>query len=143
MRELVLAFFGSLLPALLNNVNKKRFLWVGISGAAGWFVYSWLLDTTGQVIVSTFAGAVAVGIYSEIMARAMKLPATVFSISGIFPIVPGIGAYNTAQFIVENKLPEAAAKGIETIASAGSIALGVMLVSAMFRFYSGVSKRRV
>lgn len=136
MRELVLAFFGSLLPALLYNVNKKNFILVGLSGAIGWFAYMWILEVSGQVILSTFAGAVAVGIYSEAMARIMKLPATVFSIAGIFPLVPGIGAYNTAQLIGENKLTEAGKTGIETVASAGSIALGIMLVSAVFRVYT-------
>ncbi|MCX7708462.1 MAG: threonine/serine exporter family protein [Clostridia bacterium] len=140
MIELVLAFFGSLLPAALFNVNKKHFIWVGLSGSVGWFAYSGVLNPSEQVILSTFAGAAAVGIYSEIMARALKVPATVFSISGIFPLVPGIGAYNTVQLIVENKLSEAAGKGIETLASAGAIALGIMLISAMFRV---VGKARV
>lgn len=138
MRELVLGFFGSLLLALLYNVNKKHFFWVGLSGSMGWFAYKLVLNASGQVAISTFTGALAVGIFSEFMARRLKLPATVFSISGIFPLVPGIGAYQTAQMMVENRLTEAAITGIETIASAGSIAIGIMLASAIFRTYTRV-----
>jgi len=136
MGEIVLAFFGSLLPAILYNVNKRHFFWVGLSGVSGWMIYSWLYSDTGQVIVSTFAGAVAVGVFSESMARALKVPATVFSVCGIFPLVPGIGAYNTVQAIVENNLEKAAGVAVETIASAGSIALGIMFASALFRVLS-------
>lgn len=133
MVELILAFFGSLCPAILFNVEKKKFLWIGFSGTSGWLVYSWLLKLTDQVILSTFAGAVAVGIFSEIAARILKSPATVFSVSGIFPLVPGIGAYETVRLIAENNLSEAASKAINTVASAGSIALGIMVVSAAFK----------
>lgn len=140
MREVILSFFGSLLPAILYNVNKRLFFWVGLSGVSGWLVYSWLNARTGQVIVPTFAGAVAVGVYSEIMARILKHPATIFSVSGIIPLVPGIGAYNTVRAVVENKLVNAQHLAIETLASAGGIALGIMLASAVFRVFSRLKK---
>lgn len=135
MREIILSFFGSLLPAVLYNVNKKQFLWVGLAGVSGWVVYSMLNASINKVIIATFAGAVAVGIYSETMARVLKYPATVFSVAGMFPLVPGIGAYNTVQAIVENKISDAAAIAVETVASAGSIAVGIMFASALFRIF--------
>lgn len=141
MRELVLAFFGSLCPAMLFNVNKNRFFWVGLSGALGWIAYVWLNALTHQVILSTFAGALFVGLYSETMARIVKTPALVFSVSGIFPLVPGIGAYYTAQHIVANDLQAAASKGIETVASAGAIALGIMFMSAFFKVITRIKQR--
>lgn len=135
MIDLILAFFGSMLPAVLYNVDKKSLFWVGLSGAAGWAAYMLVFGATGQVVFSTFAGAVMVGLYSESMARTIKQPATIFSAAGMFPLVPGIGAYNTVQRIVENNLAEAAGTGIETVASAGAIALGIMLVSVTFRMF--------
>lgn len=133
MRELILAFFGSLCPAILFNVKKERFFWVGLSGAIGWAAFIWLNITTGQVVLPTFVGALVVGLYSETMARIIKTPALVFSVSGIFPLVPGLGAYQTVRFIVDGKLQDAASKGIETVASAGAIALGIMFMSAIFK----------
>lgn len=135
MKELILSFFGSMLPALLFNVNKKHFFWVGLSGVIAWFSYSRVLEMYGQIIVATFTGALAVGLFSEFMARVKKLPATVFSISGIFPIVPGYGAYQTVQLMSAGQLSEAAKSGLVTVSSAGSIALGIMLISAFFRVY--------
>ncbi len=133
MRELILAFFGSLCPAILFNVKKERFFWVGLSGAIGWAAFTGLGVITGQVVLPTFVGALFVGLYSETMARIIKTPALVFSVSGIFPLVPGLGAYQTVRFMVDGKLPDAASKGIETVASAGAIALGIMFMSALFK----------
>lgn len=140
MSQLILSFLGSLCPAIFYNVRRERLIWSGVAGAIGWMVFSYMLAYNGKVILSTFVGAVAVGIYSESMARILKSPATVFSICGIFPLVPGIGAYSTIQMIVENRLTEAAAKAVETLASAGAIAFGIMLVSTAFGFVKKLDK---
>jgi len=142
MIDIVLAFLGSLSLAVIFNVGRNRFFWAGLSGAAGWIAYSYLYWMTGQVILSTFVGAVVVGLYSETAARCLKCPATVFSISGIFPLVPGIGAYQTVEYLVADDLAQSASKGIETLASAGCIALGIMLMSAVFRVMKKVKENR-
>ncbi len=131
--EIILAFFGSLLPSILFNTNPKRLPWVGFSGMIGWYVFTQARLMTGNSLFSSFTGAFAVGIYSEVMARMMKSPASIYSISGVFPLVPGISAYSTAESLVKNTLSEALRKFIETISSAGSIALGLMLALAVFR----------
>ena len=82
------------------------------------------------------------GFYSESAARLLKTPATVYSIAGIFPLVPGIGAYNTVQAIVDNKLMDALSRAVETIASAGAIAFGIMLIAAAFRVVKRYRKER-
>jgi uncharacterized membrane protein YjjB (DUF3815 family) len=142
IKNLVLAFIGSLCPAVLFNAERKKFFWLGLSGAIGWLVFKWMENLTGRVILSTFAGALAVGIYSEVMARLLKSPSTVFSILGIFPLVPGLGAYNTAKFIVEGDLASASASGIETIGSAGAIAIGIMVISAVIRSNRNLKTKR-
>lgn len=141
MREMILAFAGSLSAGVLFNVKSKNLFWIGLSGMLGWMVFSRLHKTTGGIIIPTFLGAVAVGLFSESMARIIKSPATVFSVSGIFPLVPGIGAYTTVQLIVDNKLAEATSKAVETLASAAAIAMGIMLVFAVFRFASKLAEQ--
>jgi len=133
MKYIILAFFGSLFPAILYNVDKKRFLWVGLSGVTGWIAYDYFYKSTGNVILATFIGSMVVGLYSEIMARKIKAPAIIFSVSGIFPLVPGLGAYETARFFMDKDVMGGITKGIETFASAGSIAIGIMLMSGAFK----------
>lgn len=92
--------------------------------------------------MASFVGAFIVGIYSEIMARSLKTPAVQFSIPGIFPLVPGITAYTTVRYIVEQNSSKAYLKGMETIAVGGAIAFGIMMSSATFRFISNVMEIR-
>lgn len=143
MLQIVMAFTASLCAGILFNVRRKNLFWTGLSGALGWMAYSWLHRILGTVIFPTFIGAVVVGLYSESAARLLRSPATVFSISGIFPLVPGMIAYTAVQYLVENKLPEAAGKTVETLASAFAIAFGLMLITAVFRFASRLRERKL
>ena len=131
--EFLLAFGGSFCAGFLFNIKGSKLLWAGLSGMAGWIAYVFVITFTGQLFFSVFAGAIAVGVFSEIMARVLKIPATVFSIPGIFPLVPGIAAYETIQHLLSDRLQEAGGKMVETIAAAGAIAFGILLVTALFK----------
>ena len=142
MKNILMAFIGSFCPAVLFNINKKNLIWAGFSGMSGWIAYSLIKDNTGHIIIATFVGGIAVSLYSEIMARVLKTPAFVFSIPGIFPLVPGIPAYNTVLNFVERKYNIAAGYCLETLGMAGTIAFGVMLVSALFMFYTDLRHKK-
>lgn len=143
MKQIILSFFGSLVPSIIFNASRKNLVWTGLSGVTGWILYIWVLNTTGDVVLSVFAGSIAIGLYSEIMARVLKSPATIYSLCGIFPIVPGVPAYNTIEYLVKHDLIKAASTGIETIASAGAIAFGIMLMSAVFRFFAKIREKYI
>ena len=82
-----------------------------------------------DVVVSSFLGAVCVGILSTNASRFLKLPATIFIYTGMVPLVPGYGMYNTMQNIVTKNYGVASKVGIETILQAGAIAMGILLAS--------------
>lgn len=134
MKEFILAFLGSFFPAILFNIERKNLGWAGISGLVGWTVYNILTNLTGMPVIATFFGAAAIGLYSEMMARRLKTPASVLSISGIYPLVPGITAYLVIENIVAGNLSTAMNKAIETLGYAGAIAFGIMLVTAFLQF---------
>lgn len=140
--QIILAFFGSIFPAILFNIDRKKILWAGLSGALGWSVYLLIFHGTKSPIVASFGGAFAVGVYSEALARKLKTPAFGFLIPGIFPLVPGVIAYNTLRNIVDNNFSEALNKGILTIAIGGGIGFGIMLSTAIFKFISKIRKRK-
>lgn len=140
MEEIFLAFIASLCPGIMYNVTRKNLIWVGLSGMFGWITYAAMLEYNGNVVFSSFLGAVVVGLYSESVARIRKAPAMVFSVPGIFPLVPGIAIYNSTQYIAENSLLEAASTGIEAISSAAAIACGILITSAVFRI---IKKKRI
>lgn len=138
MEQIVLSFITSIAPAVVFNTSRRNLVWAGLSGVIGWIIYIFLFERTGDVILSVFAGALGIGIYSETMARFLKTPATVYTLPGIFPIVPGVPAYNTIEYIVKQDILNAVTTGLQTLGSSCAIAFGIMLASAVFRFYSRI-----
>jgi len=134
MIEILLAFLGSYFPAVLFNIERKNLVWAGLCGAAGWMAYKAVLTITASSIFAVFVAAVVISLLSEVLAKILKTPSTVFYIPSLYPIVPGISAYHTVLFIIEDKIVEAAYKGLETLGSAGAIAFGILLVSTVFRY---------
>jgi uncharacterized membrane protein YjjB (DUF3815 family) len=140
MKEIAMAFIGSFGFAIIFNIQRKKLIWAALSGALGWAAYIIVFNITHSVVFSTFIGAITVGVYSEIMARIIKIPASVFSIIGIVPLVPGITAYYTVLNIVEKNNAAALNKGIETIGTAGAIAFGIMLATGTFQILQKLKK---
>ncbi|MDD3429915.1 MAG: threonine/serine exporter family protein [Oscillospiraceae bacterium] len=132
IKTVLLAFLGSVFPVILFNIDRHKIIYCGIGGALGWLVYSLFVTTLGAVGASFF-GAFAVNAYSEILARKLKTPASMFYIPGIFPLVPGITAFQTIIAIVEKNLPLAVEQAILMLSVAGAIAFGVMLSTQIFK----------
>ncbi|MEG0307312.1 MAG: threonine/serine exporter family protein [Clostridium sp.] len=135
MKQIILAFFGSIFPAILFNIDRKKLFWAGISGALGWGIYLIVFRYGESPIMASFLGAFAVGMYSEVMSRRLKTPNMQFSIPGIFPLVPGVMAYNTIINIVDQDYQLASSTSIMTIIIGGAIAFGIMLSSTTFKFF--------
>ena len=87
-------------------------------------------------------GAAASSFYAEIMARIRKFPATSYLMCALVPLIPGSGIYYTMDYIRRGMLSEAYDKGMATAAIAGCMAIGVLLVSTMFRMWGVWKKNR-
>lgn len=142
MREFVLAFVGSYGPAILFNIERKNLIWAGLCGATGWAAYKSILTLSGSGIFAVFGAALVISLISEVMAKILKTPSTVFYIPSLFPIVPGISAYQTVLYIIDKKIMEATYKGLETLGSAGAIAFGILLISTIFRYINRKNKNK-
>lgn len=134
MKEIALAFLGSYCPAILFNIERKNLIWAGLCGAMGWTAYDGIYTLSGNKIYAAFIASVVISLTSEIMAKILKTPSTVFLVPSLFPIVPGIPAYYTVLNIIESNLAKATDKGLEAIGIAGAIAFGILLVSTIFRY---------
>lgn len=138
----LLAFIGSFATSLTFNIKGHKLVFAGFSGLIGYFVYSVVFHITGHSNFAILIGATAVGLYSETAARVLKSPATVFSIPGILPLVPGIAAYEMIRFLVGSEPVSAVGKLTETLGGAGAITFGIMLVTAVFRSVTGTRSKK-
>ena len=115
-------------------LNQRGLLLVvsSLGGGVGWAVCL-LCAFTGSDIVQYFAGAVAVALYAEAMARLLKAPATGFLVVGILPFVPGGGIYYTMEYCLSGNTQLFLSTGIHTFGVAGAVAVGLLLASSLVR----------
>lgn len=125
-------FLASVAFCLIFELRRWQYiLTASLISAGSWFLYLWL-DGMGEV-ARYFLATIAVAILSEIFARVYKVPATVFMIIGIIPLVPGGGVYYTMKALVDGNMTLFLHKGLETAEYAGAIAVGCSLVSSFVR----------
>ncbi|AWZ49062.1 threonine/serine exporter family protein [Hathewaya limosa] len=132
--EIFYSFLGSLGFAVLFNIRGKNLVASSIGGALGWFIYKFfLIYNLTSSNTSIFLATLGISIYSEIMARVLKQPVTVFVIAAMIPLVPGSGMYYTTFATVQGDIFKAVHLGLKTLYDAGSIAIGIILVSTIAR----------
>jgi len=139
--EFLFAFLGTLGFAFIFNVPLRHIPIASFVGGAGWVIYQIAAAGGCGVAIACFLGACTVGLTSDIASRICKEAATIFVIPGVLPLVPGAGTYYTMLAIVNGNLDQAADKGIETLAMAGAIALGLLVMGTIIQISRGIAKR--
>lgn len=112
-----------------------------LGGGLSWAAYCAVLHFSGSDILAYFGAAIASAAYSEAMARIRKYPAISYLVVSIFPMIPGASIYYTTGYVVRGDMAGFASKGTHTIAIAGAIAVGILMVSTLVRLW-GVWKQR-
>lgn len=131
-----IAFAASFVFCVILNVKDIKIAFVASIGAAlGWLVYLVAGNFVG-IVGKNLLAAITAALFAEIVARLMKTPATIFIIVGILPMVPGGGIYYTMEYCINGNNEMFLTKGMETLAVAGAIAVGVSLASALYRIYA-------
>ena len=127
--ELIAAAIGTMAFSLLFGVPKKYYLYCGGIGAAGWLVYKVMLTAADMSnAAAVFIATVVIMLLSRYAAVLEKCPATVFMITGIFPLVPGAQIYWATYYLVTDQLHQAFDSGFLAIKIMISIVLGIVVV---------------
>lgn len=129
--HLTCSFVATLGFAVFFNISKKILVWVGLVGAVGWMLSIFLIERNiGSAWAYLFASLI-VAFLAEILAIRTKNPSTLFSIPGIYPLVPGYGLYKTMYHFTTNEMQLGLAAMITTLTNAGAIALGIIIMSSL------------
>ena len=128
--QLISVFIGVVGFAVLLEVPKKYIAFCGLAGMIGWAAYlaAKMVLPVGSVFFSSFC----VAFLSQIFARRLKCPVTVFLIPGIYPSVPGAGIYRTVYYVLMGENTLAGHYLLETLTTAGMIALGIYIVDILW-----------
>lgn len=136
----VYAYIACLAFSFIFNLRGKFIALAPLGGSISWIVYN-LMSFSGADLLQYFIATMAVSIYSEILARKYKAPVTMFLIIGLLPLVPGAGIYYTMEYCVAGNQIQFYSSLVHTLAIAGSLALGIVLVSSLFRIYFQLKMR--
>ena len=121
---------------ILFNIHGKGSILCIVGGVLTWAVYALMTDLCGSELMGFFWGSVFASLYSETMARIRKYPAISYLVVCVFPLIPGAGVYYTMNYAVQGDMVMFADKGMYTAATAGLMAVGIVLVSTVFRLWS-------
>ena len=127
---------GTLGFGLMFNMHGRGIPFALLGSLISWPVCVLVMRLGLAEPIAYLLGAAASSLYAEIMARIRKFPATSYLMCALVPLIPGSGIYYTMDFIRRSMPAEAYNKGLATAAIAGSMAVGVLLVSTGFRMWS-------
>lgn len=140
MKEAVLQILAATMGALgfgiLFQVRGKHLLTVAVGGGLGWLFCILLNLVIPNEAVVYFIVAVAISLYTEVMARILKAPTTVFLAPSLIPLVPGASLYYTMAHAFDGELTQFVARGIKTVSLAAALAIGVILSAVLVKLYT-------
>ena len=133
--ECAACFVGCVGFVFIFNIHGFGALFCALGGAVTWLVYLIAFDIGGNDLIAYFWSALFASAYSETMARIRKYPAISYLVISIFSLIPGAGVYYTMNYAVRGMSERFAAKGLHTAATAGVLAVGILLASTAVRMY--------
>ncbi|NLM34513.1 MAG: threonine/serine exporter [Clostridiales bacterium] len=142
LQETLYSMLATLGFAIIFNIRGKNILYASLGGALAWFSYLLFQKLNFSISAANFMASIIIGIYSEVMARINKAPVTVYVVCSLIPLVPGGGMYYTMFESITGSLDKALRLGVETISSAGALAIGVLLISSISRLLSQANQKR-
>lgn len=133
--QCIAGLVGTLGFGLMFNMHGRGIPFALLGSVISWPVCVLCMRLGLAEPIAYLIAAAVSAVYAEIMARIRKFPATSYLMCALVPLIPGSGIYYTMDFIRRGMLPEAYDKGMLTAAIAGSMAVGVLLVSTGFRMW--------
>ena len=130
------AFVGCIGFSFIFNIHGPGILLCALGGAVSWAVYCLNVHYGYSETMCYFLSALTAAAYSEAMARIRKYPAISYLVVSIFPLIPGSGIYYTTNCLVMGDMSGFTEIGKQSIAIAGMIAVGILMISTLVRLWN-------
>ncbi|MDC4248958.1 MULTISPECIES: threonine/serine exporter family protein [Bacillota] len=132
----IYAFFSSLGFGLLFNIKGKNLIFSSLCGCLGWFIYLFSSNFISKSEnFNYFLASIFISLFSEVLTKILKSPLLVFLLCGIIPLVPGGSMFYTMLESLKGNTTKALTLGCNTLMLAGSIAIGIFLVSSFTKLF--------
>ncbi|MGT2932687.1 threonine/serine exporter family protein [Streptococcus catagoni] len=133
--QIIGAYIATVTSGIILEIPRHLKFQTGFIGAAGYTVYLLILPYA-DIALATLCGGIVIAFLSQIAARILKSPVTIFYIPSYFPLVPGAGVYRIAYYYIQGNVSLAGKNFIESMLISGAIALSVFLVDSFLEIYN-------
>lgn len=118
---------------ILFNIRGKKLLLASLGGLLSWTLFLFMGFILESEILRYFLVSAVISVYSEILARYVKTPASTFSIVSLIPLIPGGSLYYTMASMIVGNMDDFVPRALYTLELAAALSLGVLLVTATIR----------
>ena len=133
LRDFIACFGATLFYCIIMSLPKKA-LWISsLSSAITYIIFRVVFLNISSEYMGYLAASCFAAVSAELLARACKMPATIFIFPAVIPLVPGLGLYRTMLSLVRSDMSGFASEGTKTLIISGIIAVTVAVVNAVFR----------
>ena len=123
----VAALLGTLGFTAIYGVDREHYLSSGVIGVAGWMVYLLLVRYAGMTApVASLFSAFVICVLSRFAAVLNRCPAQVFTVCGIFTLVPGAGVFWFSYYVTTSQFELGLGSGFMALKVAVAIVLGIV-----------------
>lgn len=119
---------GTVAFAVMFRVRKSRFIDCAVLGAITWLVYMVMLHFRVHGIIAVFISCSVVVVASGILAWLKNCPITVFLMTSLFPLLPGISFYRSVYYMMRGNGAVAMDFVAECFLSAFTIAVTIVAI---------------
>ncbi len=141
--ELLACAVGCTGFSIIFNVRGPGILLCIAGGILSWGAYLLTIGLGGNELTGYLVASLVASAYAEIMARIRKYPAISYLVVSIFPMIPGAGVYYTMDHAFRGDMEAFSSQGLFTIGVAGNIAVGLLMVSTIFRAWNSWKRNRL
>lgn len=134
MKEIIACVIGTLSFAVLLKVPKELLFYATFGGLISASILYFLESSGKNVFVAVLSAMISVALYSEIIARIRKTPATVILLPSTVPLLPGSKIYYAMQNAVNDNTEMFNYCAAETLKIATGLGLGAVIVAVLVKF---------
>lgn len=140
--QILSGFIGSVCFGILFNMRGKRLVAASFGGLLSWGLFVAISYAIPSEPINYFLVAAVTSLYSEVLARIIKTPAAPIVTTALIPLIPGGSLYYTMASAFDSDFSVFLEKAIYTLKLAGALALGIIVVTAIFHLYSTMQNKR-
>lgn len=144
--QIIASALGVLAFAILFHAPRRSYPFCALCGGLSWGMYLVFSSTGMGEFLASALTIFVMTIAARVLSVSLCMPATVFIVMDIFPLVPGAGIYYSAYALITSDMALFSEKGTETFVLAGAIALGIVsgmeIPQGVPNFFGGLIRRK-